>query len=180
MPVRCQEGKTPQRKNLQREISAEPAQPVCRGFNLPNRAQQLRASATNPTIKTVPVTGTVFFCTVPVLPVCRGFNLPNRAQHSTASTTTRRKKRTHYSLFTRAQSECQSHAQCEYDNDKKFRSSLFKGLRVQGRALGTYRHALSNGLYSPSLDQESSRNLSRGSRYGKRGSMPLFSYLCEV
>ena len=83
-------------------------------------------------------------------------------------------------LFTRAQSECQSHAQCGYGNDKKFRSSLFKGLRVQGSALGTYRHALSNGLFSPSLDQESSRNLSRGSRYGKRGSMPLFPYLSEL
>ena len=63
---------------------------------------------------------------------------------------------------------------------KKFYSIFFKKSRVQGSALGTYRHALTNGLFSPSLDQESSRNLSRGSRYGERGSMPLSPYLSEL
>ena len=63
---------------------------------------------------------------------------------------------------------------------RKFYSIFFKKSRVQGSALGSYRHALTNGLFSPSLDQESSRNLSRGSRYGERGSMPLSPYLSEL
>ena len=45
----------------------------------------------------------------------------------------------------RAQSECQSHALSGVGHDKKFRSSLFKGLRVQGSALGADDQALSSG-----------------------------------
>ena len=37
---------------------------------------------------------------------------------------------------------------------RKFYSIFFKKSRVQGSALGTYRHALSNDLFSPSLAQE--------------------------
>ena len=98
----------------------------------------------------------------PALPVCRGFNLPNNAQQLRASTTTQREKlRTHCRVVrpTRRAS-AQSYAQCGYGNDKKFRSSLFKGLRVQGGALGATdthylticfrRHWLRKGMGKPS------------------------------
>ncbi len=42
---------------------------------------------------------------------------------------------TTFRLFTRAQSECRSYALSGVGNDKKFRSSLFKGLQVQDSVL---------------------------------------------
>ena len=94
-------------------------------------------------------------------------------------------------LFTRAQSECRFFSPSGVGPIKKVRSSLFKGLRVQGRvrfALQTTQFPLETVRFpwepwshlrrrrnplSPKQDQESTRNLSRGSRYGKGVRCPL-------
>ena len=93
-------------------------------------------------------------------------------------------------LFTRAQSESQSHAQCGTIMTKKL-GQAFQGLRVQGRvrfALQTTQFPLETVRFpwepwshlrrrrntlSPKQDQESTRTLSRGSRYGKGVRCPL-------
>ena len=121
--------------------------------------------------------------TEPVLPICRDSFTPLELSNPTLLPRPNEKRLVHtLPVCSRERrASAQSHAQCGYDHDKKVLLDFFQKIAGVQRAgpLGTYRHALSNGLFLPSLDQESSRTLSRGSRYEKRGSMPLFPYLCE-
>ncbi len=115
-------------------------------------------------------------------PCLPGFVHASGAQHSTASTTLERKEVAHPLLI------CSRERRASAKVTHSVGSVMIKSLgQAFSKACGsraapwepTDKHYLS-GYLSPSLDQESARTLSRGSRYGERGSMPLSLYLSEL